>query len=87
MEAVKKPLHMRGGGSLNPPTHDTVDKKMHYIYQDGKAVFKVAVKGMADVSYELMQKNNLKSGRHCLSCSSPGKYENHFCYSRENGLK
>jgi len=54
-------LHMRGGGSLNPPTHETVDKKMHYIYQDGKAVFKVAVKGMADVSFELMKKNNLKS--------------------------
>ena len=54
-------LHMRGGGSLNPPTHETVDKKMHYIYQDGKAVFKVAVKGMADVSVELMQKNNLKA--------------------------
>ena len=54
-------LHMRGGGSLNPPSHETVDKKMHYIYQDGKAVFKVAVKGMADVSVELMKKNNLKS--------------------------
>ena len=54
-------LHMRGGGSLNPPTHKTVDNKLHYIYQDGKAVFKVAVKGMADVSYELMQKNGLKS--------------------------
>lgn len=54
-------LHMRGGGSLNPPSHETVDKKMHFIYQDGKAVFKVAVKGMADVSVELMQKNNLKS--------------------------
>jgi 3-oxoacyl-[acyl-carrier-protein] synthase III len=52
-------LYMKGGGSLNPPTHETVNKKMHYIYQDGKAVFKVAVKGMADVSYELMQKNNL----------------------------
>lgn len=52
-------LNMRGGGSLNPPSHETVDKKMHYIYQDGKAVFKVAVKGMADVSYELMKKNNL----------------------------
>ena len=52
---------MKGGGSLNPPTHETVDKKMHYLYQDGKAVFKVAVKGMADVSYEIMQKNNLKS--------------------------
>jgi 3-oxoacyl-[acyl-carrier-protein] synthase III len=54
-------LHMKGGGSLNPPTHETVDNKMHYLYQDGKAVFKVAVKGMADISYEIMQKNNLKS--------------------------
>lgn len=54
-------LYMKGGGSLNPPSHETVDKKMHYIYQDGKAVFKVAVKGMADVSYDIMQKNNLKS--------------------------
>jgi len=57
----KDALYMLGGGSLNPPTHETVDNKMHYIYQDGKAVFKVAVKGMADVSYEIMQKNNLKS--------------------------
>lgn len=54
-------LNMKGGGSLNPPTHETVDNKMHYLYQDGKAVFKVAVKGMADISYEIMQKNNLKS--------------------------
>jgi 3-oxoacyl-[acyl-carrier-protein] synthase-3 len=55
----KEALYMKGGGSLNPPTHETVDKKMHYIFQDGKAVFKVAVKGMADVSYELMVKNKL----------------------------
>jgi len=54
-------LCMKGGGSLHPASHETVDKKMHYIFQDGKAVFKVAVKGMADVSYELMQKNNLTS--------------------------
>lgn len=52
-------LHMKGGGSLNPPTHETVDKKMHYIYQEGKAVFKVAVIGMADVSEEIMKRNNL----------------------------
>jgi 3-oxoacyl-[acyl-carrier-protein] synthase-3 len=57
----KDNLYMSGGGSLNPSTHETVDKKMHYIYQNGKAVFKVAVVGMADVSYELMQKNNLTS--------------------------
>jgi len=54
-------LYMKGGGSLNPPTHETVDKRMHYIYQDGKAVFKVAVKGMADVSVEILQRNNLKA--------------------------
>jgi len=54
-------LHMKGGGSLNPSSHNTVDNKMHYLFQDGKTVFKVAVKGMADVSYEVMQKNHLKS--------------------------
>jgi 3-oxoacyl-[acyl-carrier-protein] synthase-3 len=53
-------LYMKGGGSLNPATHETIDKRMHYLYQDGKAVFKVAVKGMADVSVEIMQRNNLK---------------------------
>ncbi len=56
----KESLYMKAGGSLMPATHETVDKKLHYIYQDGKAVFKVAVKGMADVSYEIMTKNNLK---------------------------
>lgn len=57
----KDALYMKGGGSLNPPTLETVENKMHYLYQDGKAVFKVAVKGMADISYDIMQKNNLKS--------------------------
>ncbi|MFZ6033475.1 MULTISPECIES: beta-ketoacyl-ACP synthase III [Melioribacter] len=56
----KDSLYMKAGGSLMPASHETVDKKLHYIYQDGKAVFKVAVKGMADVSYEIMEKNNLK---------------------------
>ncbi len=56
----KESLYMKAGGSLNPASHETVDKKMHYIYQDGKAVFKVAVKGMADISYEIMEKNGLK---------------------------
>ncbi len=57
----KESLYMKGGGSLNPPSYETVDKKMHYLYQDGKAVFKVAVKGMADISYDIMKKNNLTS--------------------------
>lgn len=55
----RETLYLKGGGSLHPPTHETVDKKMHYIYQDGKVVFKAAVKGMADISYEIMKKNNL----------------------------
>ncbi len=59
--AGKEALYMKGGGSLNPASHETVDKKMHYIYQDGKAVFKVAVKGMADIAWEIMEKNGLKS--------------------------
>jgi 3-oxoacyl-[acyl-carrier-protein] synthase-3 len=54
-------LKMDGGGSLNPPTHETIDKKMHTIYQDGKAVFKAAVVGMADASEEIMKRNNLAS--------------------------
>lgn len=52
-------LYMKGGGSLNPPSHETIDNGLHYLYQDGKAVFKVAVKGMADVSAEILEKNNL----------------------------
>ena len=52
-------LHMKAGGSLKPASHQTVDAKEHYIYQEGQSVFKFAVKGMADVSYELMQRNNL----------------------------
>ncbi len=52
-------LHQKAGGSVAPPTHETVDKKMHYIYQEGQAVFKYAVKGMADVSAEIMERNNL----------------------------
>ncbi len=52
-------LHMKGGGSVNPSTHETVDAKEHYIYQDGKTVFKFAVTNMADVSAEIMERNNL----------------------------
>lgn len=54
-------LYMKAGGSAMPPSHETINNKHHYIYQDGKAVFKVAVKGMADVSVEMMQKHNLKA--------------------------
>ena len=52
-------LHMKGGGSLNPASVETVLAKQHYIFQDGQPVFKFAVKGMADVSAELLERNNL----------------------------
>lgn len=52
-------LHMKAGGSVKPPSIETVTRKEHYIYQEGQTVFKFAVKGMADISYELLQKNNL----------------------------
>lgn len=53
-------LNLKGGGSLHPATHETVDQKMHYVYQDGKFVFKWAVTKMADVSCEIMERNGLK---------------------------
>ena len=52
-------LYMPGGGSLNPPSAETVERKMHYVHQDGKNVFKHAVRGMADVSHEMLVKHGL----------------------------
>jgi 3-oxoacyl-[acyl-carrier-protein] synthase III len=52
-------LCMPGGGSLNPASHETVDRKMHYIHQDGQNVFKYAVKKMAEMTERLLEKNNL----------------------------
>lgn len=52
-------LIMYGGGSLHPSSHETVDKKMHYITQEGRTVFKMATTGMADVAAEIMEKNGL----------------------------
>ena len=52
-------LRMQGGGSLNPASAASVEAKMHYIEQDGRPVFKAAVTSMADVSYEIMERNGL----------------------------
>ena len=54
-------LHMKAGGSLKPPTIDTILAREHYIYQEGQPVFKHAVSNMADVSVEVMKRNNLTS--------------------------
>jgi 3-oxoacyl-[acyl-carrier-protein] synthase III len=53
-------LHMKAGGSVRPASHETVDNREHFVYQEGQAVFKWAVSKMADVSYEMMEKHNLK---------------------------
>ena len=55
----KNLLHMKGGGSLRPASVETVLAKEHFIYQEGTSVFKFAVKGMADVSAELLERNGL----------------------------
>jgi len=52
-------LYMKGGGSLNPATHETVDKNMHFIQQDGKVLFKKAIIEMTNSFKEIIEKNNL----------------------------
>ncbi|MBC7695464.1 MAG: ketoacyl-ACP synthase III [Burkholderiales bacterium] len=52
-------LYQAAGGSLMPPTHETVEKRLHYVHQEGQTVFKHAVVNMAEVSAEIMAKNNL----------------------------
>ncbi|MFD2742643.1 MULTISPECIES: beta-ketoacyl-ACP synthase III [Sphingobacterium] len=54
-------LNLKGGGSLNPASHETVDAKMHFAHQEGRSVFKFAVTNMADVVAEIMEKNQLQS--------------------------
>lgn len=57
----RKYLHQKAGGSVKPASHETVDAREHFVFQDGQPVFKRAVSGMADVSAEIVSRNNLKS--------------------------
>ncbi len=52
-------LSMPGGGSLHPPTHETVDRDMHYLQQEGRSVYKYAIEGMADAAETIMNRNEL----------------------------
>ncbi|HCR54948.1 MAG TPA: 3-oxoacyl-ACP synthase [Cytophagales bacterium] len=54
-------LHIKAGGSLKPATHESVDAREHYVYQEGSAVFKFAVTNMADIAAKIMERNNLKA--------------------------
>lgn len=56
-------LHMKAGGSLIPPSHETVDKRWHYIYQEGQPVFKWAVSKMADVAENIVKRNGLDANK------------------------
>jgi 3-oxoacyl-[acyl-carrier-protein] synthase-3 len=62
-------LNLKGGGSLNPSSHETVDKKMHYIYQDGPAVYKFAVRKMAEATARLLERNGVTGAD--LGCFIP----------------
>ena len=54
-------LHQKAGGSVKPASYQTIDAREHFVYQEGQTVFKFAVKGMADVAAEIMERNNLTS--------------------------
>ncbi|MGB8259723.1 MAG: beta-ketoacyl-ACP synthase III [Terracidiphilus sp.] len=62
-------LNLKGGGSLNPSTHETVDKKWHYIHQDGQAVFKFAVRKMAEATAKVLERNGVTGAD--LGCFIP----------------
>ncbi len=62
-------LNLKGGGSLNPTSHETIDKKMHYIYQDGPAVFKFAVRKMAETTVKVLERNGVSGAD--LGCFIP----------------
>ena len=62
-------LNLKGGGSLNPPTHETIDKRMHYIHQDGQAVYKFAVRKMAEATTKLLERNGITGAD--LGCFVP----------------
>ncbi|MFZ0395758.1 MAG: beta-ketoacyl-ACP synthase III [Terracidiphilus sp.] len=62
-------LYLPAGGSLNPSTHETVDKKMHYIHQDGQAVYKFAVRKMAEATTRLLERNGITGAD--LGCFIP----------------
>ena len=55
----KELIYLKGGGSVNPPTHETIDAGLHHFFQDGKHVFRYAVKAMAGAAAEIMANNNL----------------------------
>jgi 3-oxoacyl-[acyl-carrier-protein] synthase-3 len=59
----RKYLHMKAGGSVKPASHESIDAREHFLYQEGQPVFKMAVSKMADISVEMMEKHNLPADK------------------------
>ena len=70
-------LYMPGGGSLHPSTHDTVDKKMHFVHQDGQAVYKFAVRKMVEATTTVLEKNGVTGADLGLLHRPPGEQAHH----------
>lgn len=62
-------LYMPGGGSLHPSSHETVDKKMHFVHQDGQAVYRFAVRKMVEAAETLLKRNHVAAGD--IACFIP----------------
>lgn len=77
-------LYQAGGGSLNPPTHETIDKKMHFVHQEGQTVFKHAVVNMAEVSADIMTKNNLTADD--IAWLAPHQANKRICEATANRM-
>jgi 3-oxoacyl-[acyl-carrier-protein] synthase III len=77
-------LYQAAGGSLNPPTHETIDKKMHFVTQEGQTVFKHAVVNMAEVSAEIMAKNNLTAND--IAWLAPHQANKRICEATANRM-
>ena len=80
----RKYLYQAAGGSLMPPTHETVEKRLHFVHQEGQAVFKNAVVNMAEVSAEIMEKNNLTAAD--IAWLAPHQANKRICEATANRM-
>ena len=68
---------MPAGGSLRPPSHETVDQRLHYVKQDGQTVFKFAVRKTEEISRRVLERNGLTADRHRPVRLAPGEPPHH----------
>lgn len=80
----RKYLYQAAGGSLMPPTHETVEKRLHFVHQEGQAVFKNAVVNMAEVSADIMTKNHLKADD--IAWLAPHQANKRICEATANRM-